>query len=118
MTEDRARVERVTDAIWNAHVTIGYDSAGEIARTAIAAMEAGTERPEAVPTVRVKVALVVDEEGRWGAAGGHLAGPGDVWQWLAIKDNVCGERRNCLFIEADVPLPAAPAVIKGEVTEG
>jgi hypothetical protein len=83
---------------------------------AIAAMEAGTERPEAGPTVRVKVALVVDEEGRWGAAGGHeFTGVG--WQWLANEENVCGSRRNCLFIEADVPLPAAPAVIKGGVTE-
>jgi len=86
---------------------------------AIAAMEAEPERPEAGPTVRVRVALVVDEAGRWGVAGGHewCDDYDEKWQWLAEEENVCGERLNHHIIEADVPLPAAPDVIKGEVTE-
>jgi len=69
-----------------------------------------------VPTVRVKVAVIVDEEGRWGAAGGHEWTYAD-WDWITQEEGIIGDCRRWLFIEADVPLPAAPSVLRGQVTE-
>jgi len=82
---------------------------------AIAAMEAKPERPEAVPTVRVKVAVAINERGEWRADGSSAETEPD-WQWTeqALLENNTVLCRH--IIEADVPLPAAPAVIKGEVT--
>ena len=81
---------------------------------AIAAMEAKPERPEAGPTVRVRGAVTVSDDGYWCITG--QAGEELDWPWT--NDPISTPAVACYIIEADVPLPAAPAVIKGEVTEG
>lgn len=76
-----------------------------------------SEQPK---TVRVRIAVVVtsepgDDKRRWVASG---------WDGCLSDDYAANEARDCLdaksfgvvFVEADVPLPAAPVVVQGEVT--
>lgn len=59
-------------------------------------------------TVRVRIAVAVDPQGRWAAQGWFASDP----DWTdVICDVGSGEVR--YWIEADVPLPAPPAVIEG-----
>ena len=121
MTEDEQRVERVREAIYSAHTSVGYYTAGEIARTAIAAMEAEPERPEAVPTVRVKVAVVVSQTGKIFTCGEEDYNSACFDSARDAANTWCldaGEMPVAEYtVEADVPLPAAPSVLRGQVTE-
>lgn len=67
-------------------------------------------------TVRVRIAVAVDEHGRWRAFG--VAGAVDA----TMENEAAGYARRlhasvCVhWIEADVPLPLAPIVVEGNVT--
>lgn len=73
-------------------------------------------------TVRVRVAVVVDGGGQWGAHGWGLAVVGresgyDKHAMKAAEDELdppLDDLRSVVFLEADIPLPSAPTV-EGEV---
>jgi hypothetical protein len=68
-------------------------------------------------TVRVRIAVVVDDKGGWNAAGWNSAGPQD--DIGAARDGhnpdheIVSERVH--FVEADIPIPE-PTTIEGTVT--
>ncbi len=79
-------------------------------------------------TVRVRIAVAVDAEGRYAAVAHQGCGDKDnresAMEWMDIVPKAIGEHtttyvqnptvRHLYFIEADVPLPTEPT-IEGEV---
>ena len=60
-------------------------------------------------TVRVRVAVVVDAHGSWGAAG--RSGANDEAAVNAAVENISTNGVEALrFVEADVPLPDVPTI--------
>lgn len=73
------------------------------------------------PTVRVRIAVAVDEHGAW-ASCGWLRG-GDARLTRHALDDLLNvqeqgaESRHVVFVEADVPLPT-PVVVEGKPASG
>lgn len=72
-------------------------------------------------TVRVRVPVAVDERGRWFASGcsrdSEDHSSGDARTSLVVITDEELEIRTAIVV-ADVPLPAAPVEVKGEVSDG
>ena len=72
-------------------------------------------------TVRVRIAVAVDEEGLWVCEGGSLFHGDEAANGL--KNLLPGDypRRQAArltWVEADVPLPEPPATVEGEAQDG
>lgn len=66
-------------------------------------------------TVRVRIAVAVDEEGRWNAAGWRSTNSDSLMQDIAVEGMDSDSIIALHWIEANIPLPIAE-VIEGEVT--
>lgn len=73
-------------------------------------------------TVRVRIAVVVDADGKWSAAGWSNEDgttPKDlVLMDAALDTSTIDEAVNHVFVEADVPIPEVPDHYDGEVKPG
>lgn len=66
-------------------------------------------------TVKVRIAVAVDERGNWSGFGWPTVREHEMLTDALNSDDLGGVR-HALIIEADVPLPLPPQTIKGKVT--
>jgi hypothetical protein len=73
----------------------------------------GHKRSRRPPPVRVRIAVVVSEDGKWCAFGADHHEPG---QSVKVADDYQfgAGKRHTVWVEADVPLPI-PDTVEGEV---
>lgn len=67
-------------------------------------------------TVRVRIAVAVTPDGGWSVGGNDDCSDAGAIEEAAWGQNTSEYRVS--FVEADVPLPLAPATVAGEVVEG
>ena len=61
-------------------------------------------------TVHVRIAVIVDEYGAWSAAG-HSGLSDEAARSVAMANGTTNGMESLRFVEADVPLPAAPLTV-------
>ena len=67
-------------------------------------------------TVRVRIAVGVDESGDWNAVGWRTADP--AWTGSDVLGNLDGHVKVLRWVEADIPVPDAESVtVEGEVVK-
>lgn len=68
-------------------------------------------------TVRVRIAVGVDQKGRWTAAGWMDATDSDMLEEASFAFDPDKDLPRYSWIEAHIPLPEPVALVEGEVSE-